>query len=100
MKIRQFNSIKAANRVLLDVVNVTLLRVFQGDVEKSLGWKPIPLFDRDNYSEVASMQVTGHSRIIFISVAKGTLSSMRNRLTELMLCGGGRCFPLLRKVKL
>ena len=29
----------------------------QGDVEKMLGWKPIPLFDRDNYSEVASMQV-------------------------------------------
>ena len=29
----------------------------QGDVEKSLGWKPIPLFDRDNYSELASMQV-------------------------------------------
>ena len=22
-----------------------------------LGWKPIPLFDRDNYSELASMQV-------------------------------------------
>ena len=29
----------------------------QGDVEKMLGWKPIPLFDRDNYPEVASMQV-------------------------------------------
>ena len=29
----------------------------QGDVEKLLGWKPIPLFDRDNYAEVASMQV-------------------------------------------
>ena len=29
----------------------------QGDVEKSLGWKPIPLFDRDNYPELASMQV-------------------------------------------
>ena len=30
----------------------------QGDVEKSLGWKPIPLFDRNNYPELASMQVT------------------------------------------
>ena len=30
----------------------------QGDVEKLLGWKPIPLFDRDNYAEVASMQVS------------------------------------------
>ena len=30
----------------------------QGDVEKLLGWKPIPLFDRDNYPEVASMQVS------------------------------------------
>lgn len=29
----------------------------QGDVEKALGWKPIPLFDRDNYPELASMQV-------------------------------------------
>ena len=30
---------------------------FQGDVEKGLGWKPIPLFDRDHAEEVASMQV-------------------------------------------
>ena len=30
----------------------------QGDVEKALGWKPIPLFDRDNYPELASMQVS------------------------------------------
>ena len=30
---------------------------FQGDVEKTLGWKPIPLFDRDHAQEVASMQV-------------------------------------------
>ena len=30
----------------------------QGDVEKSLNWTPIPLFDRNNYAEVASMQVT------------------------------------------
>ena len=26
-------------------------------MEKSLGWKPIPLFDRDNFAELASMQV-------------------------------------------
>lgn len=31
--------------------------LLQGDVEKSLGWKPIPLFDRDHAEEVASMQV-------------------------------------------
>ena len=31
--------------------------IFQGDVEKGLGWKPIPLFDRDHAAEVASMQV-------------------------------------------
>ena len=29
----------------------------QGDVEKSLGWKPIPLFDSNNFPELASMQV-------------------------------------------
>ena len=29
----------------------------KGDVEKGLGWKPIPLFDRDHAEEVASMQV-------------------------------------------
>ena len=38
---------------MLDVV-----ALLQGDVEKNLGWKPIPLFDRDNYAEVASMQVS------------------------------------------
>ena len=26
-------------------------------MEKLLGWKPIPLFDRDNFAELASMQV-------------------------------------------
>ena len=31
--------------------------ILQGDVEKGLGWKPIPLFDRDHAAEVASMQV-------------------------------------------
>jgi len=29
----------------------------QGDVEKTLGWQPIPLFDRDNATEMPSMQV-------------------------------------------
>ncbi len=37
---------------------VDVVALLQGDVEKNLGWKPIPLFDRDNYAEVASMQVT------------------------------------------
>ena len=41
------------------VVNcvVDVVALLQGDVEKNLGWKPIPLFDRDNYDEIASMQV-------------------------------------------
>ena len=30
---------------------------FQGEVEKSLGWRPIPLFDKDNLAELPSMQV-------------------------------------------
>jgi hypothetical protein len=34
-----------------------VVALLQGDVEKNLGWKPIPLFDRDNYDEVASIQV-------------------------------------------
>ncbi len=29
----------------------------QGDIEKTLGWKPIPLFDRDHSDDIASMQV-------------------------------------------
>jgi len=29
----------------------------QGEVEKSLGWRPIPLFDKDNLAELPSMQV-------------------------------------------
>ncbi|XP_071744727.1 probable 3',5'-cyclic phosphodiesterase pde-5 isoform X1 [Lepeophtheirus salmonis] len=29
----------------------------QGDVEKTMGWTPIPLFDRSHASEIASMQV-------------------------------------------
>ena len=36
----------------------------QGDVEKALGWKPIPLFDRENAEQIASMQVrTGVGRM-------------------------------------
>ena len=35
----------------------------QGDVEKLLGWKPIPLFDRDNYPELASMQVRSNCTV-------------------------------------
>ena len=31
--------------------------VFQGDMEKSLGWKPIPLFDKDYAGEMPAMQV-------------------------------------------
>ena len=38
----------------------------KGDVEKSLGWTPIPLFDRNNYAEVASMQV--HLTIFILSM--------------------------------
>jgi hypothetical protein len=33
-------------------------KLIQGDVDKALGWKPIPLFDRENYPELASMQVS------------------------------------------
>ena len=36
----------------------------QGDVEKLLGWKPIPLFDRDNYPELASMQVRSNCTML------------------------------------
>ena len=43
------------NDVLSGILN------FQGDVEKTLGWKPIPLFDRDHAQEVASMQVQHHT---------------------------------------
>ena len=45
----QVDDIKSLMRDFISVV--------KGDVEKLLGWKPIPLFDRDNYAEVASMQV-------------------------------------------
>ena len=29
----------------------------QGDLEKSLGWAPVPLFDRDHASDMPVMQV-------------------------------------------
>ena len=38
---------------LLGVVKI----VFQGEMEKSLGWKPLPLNDRDYSSEMPAMQV-------------------------------------------
>ena len=41
---------------------ITAVQNFQGDVEKTLGWKPIPLFDRDHAQEVASMQVCMHKQ--------------------------------------
>jgi hypothetical protein len=44
--------------IIIELWNsVDVVALLQGDVEKNLGWKPIPLFDRDNYAEVASMQV-------------------------------------------
>ena len=36
------------------VLNVV---VFQGDMEKSLGWQPIPLYDKKYAAEVPAMQV-------------------------------------------
>jgi hypothetical protein len=36
--------------------------VVQGDVEKDLGWKPIPLFDREHREDIASMQVLTRSK--------------------------------------
>ena len=55
------------NQLVLNVFNVLHEFVYwlfflvymclRGDVEKGLGWKPIPLFDRDHAAEVASMQV-------------------------------------------
>ena len=39
------------------VIVVVVVVLFQGDVEKSLGWQPIPLFDRENSLELPSMQV-------------------------------------------
>ena len=41
----------------------------QGDVEKALGWKPIPLFDRENAEQIASMQV--------IVIGVGRMNSIR-----------------------
>ena len=39
---------------VVDVLNVV---VFQGDMEKSLGWQPIPLCDKKYAAEVPAMQV-------------------------------------------
>ena len=41
----------------MKLLSTTKQLSLQGDVEKDLGWKPIPLFDRDHAEEVASMQV-------------------------------------------
>ena len=38
----------------LPVLNVVL---FQGDMERSLGWEPIPLCDKQYVAEVPAMQV-------------------------------------------
>jgi hypothetical protein len=56
---RYFASMVLIVSTVLLFVNcvVDVVALLQGDVEKNLGWKPIPLFDRDNYAEVASMQV-------------------------------------------
>jgi hypothetical protein len=35
---------------------VLVVAGLQGDVEKDLGWKPIPLFDREHKEDIASMQ--------------------------------------------
>ena len=34
-----------------------LYRMTQGDLEKSLGWTPVPLFDRDRAADLPVMQV-------------------------------------------
>ena len=36
----------------------------QGDVELALGWNPIPLFNRANFPELASMQVPLPSSLV------------------------------------
>ena len=43
--------------LLMYVRVVNLLRMTQGDLEKSLGWAPVPLFDRDHASDMPVMQV-------------------------------------------
>ena len=41
---------------------------FQGDVELALGWNPIPLFNRANFPELASMQVIRNAfKIVFLN---------------------------------
>ena len=56
----------------------------QGDVEKLLGWKPIPLFDRDNYPELASMQVRTictmfqYTRVLYLEFLNFNIDTMSN----------------------
>ena len=45
----------------------------QGDVELALGWNPIPLFNRANFPELASMQVK-NALLLCPSSAYGTVS--------------------------
>ena len=52
---------------ILYVVVVVVTSVFQGDMEKSLGWKPIPLFDKDYAGEMPAMQVKMLSVCIILS---------------------------------
>ena len=58
----------------------------QGDVEKALGWKPIPLFDRNNYPELASMQVRCSSsyfhRLCCNAHRSGSLAGSASRATS------------------
>jgi hypothetical protein len=59
---------------------VDVVALLQGDVEKNLGWKPIPLFDRDNYAEVASMQVMFFRLHHGGEVHKGSIIEVRSLL--------------------
>ena len=42
---------------MIDDIDVCISVVLQGDMETSLGWQPIPLFDRKYSQELAAMQV-------------------------------------------
>ena len=43
-----------------------LYRMTQGDLEKSLGWTPVPLFDRDRAADMPVMQVISYILVIVI----------------------------------
>ena len=43
-----------------------LYRMTQGDLEKSLGWTPVPLFDRDRAADLPVMQVVSYNLVIVI----------------------------------